>query len=135
MPLTAEQILSADDLDLQEIYIPEWQGSVYLKPMTGAQRDRWERSLLDKDGKPNAMKNTRASLAVIVLCDEKGGRLFKDRRQIEQLGEKSAAALDRIFEAAKSTNRIAFDDEDFDDLVGNSSGDLIEDSGLNSPEH
>ncbi len=53
----------------------------------------------------------------MVICDESGTRLFKDK-QIGELGEKSSIALDRIFAVAKRINKLA--DSDLDELEKNS---------------
>jgi len=59
----------------------------------------------------------RAKLVAKCLCDEKGERLFAET-DIPQLGEKSAAVLDRLFSECMKLNR--FSKEDVDDLAKNS---------------
>jgi len=50
------------------------------------------------------------------VCDEEGERLFTDS-QIQQLGGKSAAALDRLYSVAARLSAITKSDED--ELLGN----------------
>ena len=40
--LTQEQIRAASDLKTEEVYVPEWGGSVLMRGMTGTERDAWE---------------------------------------------------------------------------------------------
>ena len=116
--LTKAQILQADDLGCERVDIPEWKGHAYVRVLSGAERDAWEASLLDSDDKVS-IKNIRAKFAVAVLCDGKGAAMFADA-DVEQVGKKSAAALDRIFEAGRKLNRLR--KEDVEELAKNSGG-------------
>jgi len=114
--LTADGILNSSDLsDLKKVNVPEWGGEVYIRVMTGIERDRWEIAAT------SAMKDTqtlniRATLCAICICDDKGKRLFTDE-QAQALGEKSSLALGRVFEVARHLNRLT--DRDLEELEGN----------------
>ena len=113
--LNAETILAAADLPREMVTVPEWGGMVYVRTMTGGERDAWELSLTD--GEKRNLSNVRARLAVLVMVDEFGARLFRDD-QADALGEKSAAALDRIFDVAIRLNKLS--QQDVEDLEKNS---------------
>lgn len=115
--LTKEQILQANDLPKELVKVPEWDGEVYVRTMTGAERDAFEQSLIISKGKIDLV-NVRAKLCALAICDENGNRLFSDL-EIEQLGQKSAVALDRIFEVTQRLNKIGT--EDIEELEKNSS--------------
>ena len=55
--------------------------------------------------------------AAMVLCDADGAQLFTKAGDVERLGRKSAAALDRILDAGMKLNRIR--PEDVDDAEKN----------------
>ena len=113
---TGEEILSIDDTKkLERIEIPEWETEIYVKVMTGAERDRWELSTTALLKTPN-LANIRASLCAMTICDSKGKRLFTDQ-QMEALGQKSAVVLDRIFDVARKMNRL--NDDDIEELEKN----------------
>lgn len=114
--LTREQILNADDLTKQEVAIPEWGGSVFVRSMTAAERDAYESSLLDKKGNVN-YKDARASLVVVSCCDESGKALFS-KTDIKLLSAKNAAAVDRLFSVAQKINGMTV--EDMEELTKNS---------------
>lgn len=114
--LTKEQILQTNDLPKELVKVPEWDGEVYVRTMTGAERDNFEQSLVISKGKMN-LANIRARLCALAICDENGNRLFTDS-EIEQLGQKSAAALDRIFEVTQKLNGIGA--KDIEELEKNS---------------
>jgi len=94
-------IIGAKDTALQAVDVPEWNTTVHIKVMSGADRDEFEGEA-NKGGTVNH-DNLRAKLLVKVLCDETGERLFQDQEYIE-LGKKSSVVLVRLFDiAAKHT--------------------------------
>lgn len=100
--LTKEAILAADDLPRELVNVPEWGGDVFVRTMTGTDRDAFEASLIGKEGR---MENVRARLVSLTLCNEAGERMFGDA-EIAALGKKSARALDRVFSVAQRLNGI-----------------------------
>ena len=108
--LTREQILSAQDLGLLEVDVPEWGGTVKIKPLTSQERDAFEMQFGgSKKNKSKAYVNIRAKLLVKCIVDEKGQTIFMET-DIEELGKKSAAATDRVFERAMSMAGLGEDD-------------------------
>jgi hypothetical protein len=101
--MTKAEILGLSDSRIELVEVPEWKTSVHVRTMTGAERDAFEASCMA--GKGSNLANIRARLCAVCLCDDQGARLFSDA-DAEQLGRKSAAALDRIFAAAQKLNRI-----------------------------
>lgn len=103
-----EEILGQDDLPSRAVAVPEWGGrEVRVKSMTGAERDAYE---LDIYAEREAAKkesrkprNVRARLLVRCLVGEDGKLLFGEA-DIEALGAKSAAALDRLYDVARTLN-------------------------------
>lgn len=114
--LSKDQILKADDSKTIEVDVPEWGGTVLIGTMSGFARDQFESAIIGKNGGVNAT-NIRAKLAASTLIDDKGNLLFNDK-DVAALGKKSAAALDRVFEAAQKLNRIS--EADVEDLAKNS---------------
>ena len=110
--LDRNSILQMDDLPKEQLSVPEWGGDLWVRTLTGTERDAFEQSMVQKKNKPN-LNNVRARFAVLTICDEKGERLFTDN-DAEALGKKSAAALDRVFEVAQRLN--GFSDSDSEEL-------------------
>lgn len=110
--LTREAILGCDDLPRQEVPVPEWGGSVSVRMMTAAERERWEAFVQGE-----TRDRIRATLAARTVCDEAGELLFSEA-DVEALGAKSGPALTRIFAAALKLNRVS--KEDVDELEKNS---------------
>ena len=113
--LSRDAILQTDDLPRELVQVPEWGGDVYVSTLNGTQRDAFEQSMQGKKNKLN-LDNVRARFAVLTLVDDKGVRLFTDA-DAKALGEKSAAALDRVFAVAQRLN--GFSSQDAEDLAGN----------------
>ena len=104
--LSRAEILGADDITIVEVDVPEWGGTVRVRALTGAERDQYEESLIrwratkgQKVTATVALGNARAKLVSLAVVDETGERLFSDR-DVAALGEKSAAALERVFDVA-----------------------------------
>ncbi len=112
--LSKDAILAADDLPRETVNVPEWGGEVLVRTMSGTDRDAFEASLLEKDGR---MENVRARLVALTLCDAQGDRLFNDS-EIAALGRKSARALDRVFSVAQRLNGIGVEQVDAANLYG-----------------
>ena len=118
--LTREAILARDDEQSETVEVPEWDGSVRVRGLTGRERDLWEQSLTeDKPGrrrkKKEAMRvnmdNMRAGLCALCIVDEDGKRLFA-QTDVVALGEKNAAAIDKLFDVATRLSGISEDDVD-----------------------
>ena len=113
------QILAADDLQLEAIDLPTWGSPpVFVRVMTGTERDNFEQSMIDQRGKSFAqnLANIRAKLAALCLVNASGERVFTDA-EIEQLGGKSSVELNRIFEVARRLNHLS--NGDIDELAKN----------------
>ena len=108
MALDRKSILAADDVRKEKVAVPEWKGDVYLRVLTGTDRDRFEESYADQK-----MKAFRIRFLLLALCDEDGERLFSDD-EADILGKKSSVVINRLFEAGWKLN--AFTQEAVDAL-------------------
>jgi hypothetical protein len=124
MPLTSKaSILALQDLgEPIRFHVPEWDkgtpaedGIVFLRRPTANDRDSWEIYCQDHAKKPKSI--WRAKLASMLLCDEAGKLLFS-QAEIEKLGEKSAAALNRIWK--RGLELMTISDEEVAELEKNS---------------
>lgn len=121
MILTREQILAAQDIATETIDVPEWGGAVRVRGLTGAERDQYESTILKMRG-TNAqlnLVNARAKLVALSVVDEEGARLFSDD-DVVALSKKSAAALERVFDAAQRLSGLR--PADIEEMTKNSVG-------------
>jgi hypothetical protein len=117
--LTRDDILASQDLTFEIVDVPEWGGQVRVKALTATERDAFEASMVVGTGKVQKvdMHNVRAKLCAYTICDMDGARLFSES-DVALLGQKSAAALDRVYGVASRLSKIT--KEDVDEIVGNS---------------
>ncbi len=105
--LTRAQILSAEDLKSERVKIPEWDGEVIVRELTGTERDHYEASVVKTNGMQVSIdsSNMRAKLVALSCVDKEGARLFTEE-DVVALGKKAASALDRIVDVARRLSRI-----------------------------
>lgn len=117
MPLDKAAILAAiaaaSDIKTEKVSVPEWKTDVYLKVLSGTERDQFEAGYTDQ-----RMENFRVRFLVLTLCDEGGERLFGDA-EIAILGKRSSLVLNRLFEASWKLNMLS---PEAADEAGESSG-------------
>jgi hypothetical protein len=114
--LSREAILKAEDIHTEKVEVPEWGGEVLVRGLTGRQRDEFEGSLIEHRGRRAVMNtaNMRAKLVSWSVVDEEGSRLFTSG-DVQELGEHSAAAVNRIYAVAAKLSGLS--DEDVDEMV------------------
>ena len=122
--LGREEIIKRKDVRIEQVPVPEWdeeseEAWVYVRGLSGTDRDSWENGLLTGKGKDQSITTVdiRAKLCARTICDEQGNRIFTDA-DVAALGQKSAAALDRVFEVAQRLSKIS--DKDVEELAKNS---------------
>lgn len=113
--LTKEQILNSDDIETETLTIEKWGGQVKIAALSGFNRDKFESSIIGKNGASNLV-NIRAKLVAASIVDEKGDLMFTDS-DVMKLSKKSSIALDELFTAAQRLNKIT--DSEVDELAKN----------------
>ena len=106
---------AAGKLPVERVDLPELGGHVYVRGMSGVERDNWERSLVVGKGRRRDynLDNVRARLAARCICDEAGVRQFADD-DADVLGKIRVDCLNRIFEVAQRLSGVS--DQDVDEL-------------------
>jgi hypothetical protein len=138
--LTREALLQKDDLKVEKVELSK--GYVFVREMTGHEKDVWEQSMLKQ--KPSGNKNKgveyettledfRAKLAVVTVCDEKGDLVFEpgDVKNLSKM--MSASNLEKIVETAQRLNAITTADKE--EILKNSETDLKDSSNSDSVEN
>lgn len=124
--LTREGLLAKEELEIVKVDLGKGD-FVYVRQMTGRERDSFERTLVEIDieakdpSKPQVIQRNedfRAKLAAHTVCDEKGDLILK-ADDFETLSKNiSAKRLEKIITVAQRLNRIT--EEDKENLVKNS---------------
>lgn len=109
--ITRKQLLEKDDFQIEKVDLGK-KGHVFVREMTGAERDHFEASILKKVQNGNTtsyeqdFENLRAKLAVLCVCDQDGKRILKDTDWLPlglSLGYRS---IDKIVDKARELNGI-----------------------------
>lgn len=104
--LTKEQILSIGPA-LKEVDVPEWGGSVFIRPITlGEQARLADLGIKHEKGSVMArLRNCTLQLIQWVVCDERGQRLFEPG-DLDALLDKGASAFLRLQEEILTTSGL-----------------------------
>lgn len=121
--LTAADILSAPKRKPEVVDVPEWDGEVVVRALSGVERDQFEASVVTMRGRDQTFNllNMRGKLVALSVVDPSDPdlhrRAFTDE-QVTALGELDAVALNRVYEVAARLSGIT--QKDAEELAGNS---------------
>lgn len=118
--LTGEEILNSDDLQCEDVPVPEWGGTVRVRELPGTERDKFEAQFVGKDGasvRAEGLEGFRARLAAATIVDADGNKVFRSVAETKRLGEKSGRALQRVCDVATRLSQLS--EDDIKELTGN----------------
>jgi len=138
--MNREALLQRDELQIEKVELT--RGHVFVREMTGHEKDVWEQSMLKQKqtGNKNSpieyettLEDFRAKLAVVTVCDESGNLLFepKDVKVLNKM--MSASNIERIVEVAQRINAVT--QKDRDDMLKNLEADQEDSSSSDSAEN
>ena len=96
MFLTKEQILTTNDLEIEEVEV--WGGKILVRGITATERESLRKESGDDGSKE--IPNLIVKLVALTIVNEKGESLFSEE-DVEALGKKSAQSLDKVFAVAQ----------------------------------
>jgi hypothetical protein len=113
-PLSRDDILGVQDRRVEVVEVPEWGGTVRVRGLSGSARDRYESGMVKYDTNDKGVPvvvgmnsdNVRARLVAISIVDENDRPMFTEM-DVSALGERSAAALERVFDAARRLSGLS----------------------------
>lgn len=116
MPLTREQIDSADDAKIITVDAPELggDGKVCIRLMSVGDRDSYELKALESSS--GAIVDFRSELLSRTLCDAKGNLLFPGPEGKEALKRRSSDVMHRLWHSALKHNALT--EEEIKKLAG-----------------
>jgi hypothetical protein len=114
--LSKDQVWQADDITFEDVPVPEWGGEIRIRGLAGDERDDFEaKSLVKRKGAREVnLKNLRARLVAACAINEDGSPLF-NTSDVLRLGQKSAAAIERLFKVAQKLSGMS--DQDVEELA------------------
>jgi hypothetical protein len=133
--LSRKDLLKKDDLQVTLVDLGNDE-FVYVREMTGHDRDAFERSLRKRKEEGEkitfemAMEDYRAKLVVLTICDETGKSILYEEDYEILSNNMGAKRLEKIVEASQKLNAIT--DKDKEALVKNSSAEPTDNSNSDS---
>lgn len=116
--LTLDDILSADDVQIEPVSVPDWGGRLYVRSISGDKRDEIDQEFSAVNGSGPNLVGMRARVVGACLCDAHGKFRNPTDSQILALGKKSGAMLDLVFDVCQRLNWMRA--EDVEELEKNS---------------
>ncbi len=89
-----ETLAALSERKIVRLEEPGWPGPIFIREMTGRERDAYEAWLIKPDGSVN-QDDYRARSALAVMCDEDGQRLSVES-DLELVASIGTSALDVI---------------------------------------
>ncbi|WP_435107790.1 hypothetical protein [Nocardiopsis synnemataformans] len=110
--LGKDAILGAQDVQHEDVPVPEWGGTVRVVGLSAVDRDAYE-TMVSAATKGDAaaltrLQNFRAKLVVKAIVDDKGERVFADS-DAKDLGKKSGKVIDELFGHVRRLSGIGKD--------------------------
>ena len=130
MSLTREQILQAArsaKIERDALVVPELGGTIWVRGMSGTERDEFEEGLRVRKGKragQTDLRNFRARLAVRVIVTEDGQRILQDT-DASIFGQMPAGVLDRIISRCSELSGMAEEEVDHMGNASESEGSVV----------
>lgn len=133
--LSKDAIFASEDRRYAIVDVSEWGGSVRIRSLTGRERDEFEAGSTEmKNGRAKPKyENFRARYCAQCIVDENDHQMFVTRSEIAMLGNKSVAALQKIFNKCQELNGMS--DEDVEELTEGFDRAGSEDTTSGSPLH
>ena len=138
--LDKNALLSKEVLEIVEVDLGKDE-CVFVRQMTGRERDNFEKLLARKFKDPKTgkfdyemtLEDFRAKLSVCTVCDAEGTLLLQSKDYTQLSNNMSAARLEKIINVAQRINAIS--EEDKEELVKNLDADLVGNSSSDSVEN
>lgn len=111
--LSRESILSAPDVKVEDLEVPEWGGTIMVREMTTAEVENYSMSLANNDGSMNHRKlgGMRAKIVSWCVIDEEGEPVFKSS-DVEALQRKSNRVVSLVFDKVLEMSGLLDDEEE-----------------------
>ena len=107
MSLSRESILAAQDLQSEDVLVPEWGegATLKLRGISAADFERFQAGLAAFRENPAKLSNIRCRFLVYCLVDGEGKLLFTEEDAAE-LGRKSPGVIARLYDKAQALSGL-----------------------------
>ena len=116
MGLSKSALVGATVLPVEEVPVPELDGTVWVRGMSGTERDAFESGLWIGKGRHRQINTQNLRARLLAYCVQEssaGGRMFNDA-EVDAIGRIRVDVLQRLFNVAQRLSGIS--DEDVEEL-------------------
>ena len=116
MALSKEGLLAACTATVEEITLPDSFGEglagqvMYLRTLSAGERDNYESSLLNGQGKATNLKNYRSRFLTLAIANDDGTRMFDDK-DVAKLAQMNGRVSTYLMDKAQTLNGMDADEE------------------------
>lgn len=132
--ISREEILRADDIKQEWVEVPEWstdgkRAAVLVRGLDGVHRDAYDKSNRTPADNKLIWINMRARLVQRCVIDPVDGNFQFQEADVVALGQKSGAALNRVWSVAARLSGMTDDEKEkiAENLDQTGSGDSVSD--------
>ncbi len=113
MKVTKEQLAELLNVPAEQVTVPVF-GTVWMRGMSGVQRDAFDASCIEGRGKKRDVniKNVRAKVVVACTYDSQNAERFFSDGDLDALSQGRADVLDRLYTVGARLSGISSEDED-----------------------
>jgi hypothetical protein len=112
--LTIQDILTIEDRKIARVYVEEWDGWIYIRVLSAKERSEIEDLFAKMSNSKMESGKFRKELLKRTWVDKSGDMVIADEAVATHMMNKSATAIEAIFEASCEIN--AFRKKDVDTL-------------------
>ena len=102
MTLSIKDILAADDRRPVKVDVPEWGGHIWMRPISGKQRDKlttYQSDFPDETG--------HEFMVLLAMCQEDGTPIEFDELDVQDLKDKNNSVIVRLAEMAATLSSVS----------------------------
>jgi hypothetical protein len=109
--LSRESILQASDIQVEDLEVPEWGGTIRVREMTTAEVEFFSTLTTGRDGSVDTSKmpGVRAKVVSWCLIDE-GGKPLLRKEDVDELQKRSNRVLTVVFDKILELSGLGADD-------------------------
>lgn len=116
MGLSRDAILELNDRTTKDVDVPEWGGTVTIREWGLPERAMFSEAMEGRGSGEKSLSDVMALCVVLSVVDGNGDRIFQEK-DVPLISRKSGKAVERIFAAATSLNRLSA--REIKDVEGN----------------
>ena len=116
MALTRDQIKAIQDIVFEEVEVPQWNDTVWVRSLTAEEQGMFKNSMLDQKGKNAKVTFNLSTIKAVRMgaCKDQTGEPLFQKADEEWLRKKNSGAVQVLFNAISRLSGLS--EEDLEEL-------------------